>query len=40
MKNPLLHTYIEEEDRLLVEQAVNGDRIALDTLVRRHQATL
>ncbi|MEL6275823.1 MAG: sigma-70 family RNA polymerase sigma factor, partial [Bacteroidota bacterium] len=37
MKNPLLHTYIEEEDRLLVEQAVNGDRIALDTLVRRHQ---
>jgi len=37
VKNPLLHSYVEEEDRQLVESAVNGDRNALDALVRRHQ---
>jgi len=37
MKNPLLLDYSDAEDRELVQKAVDGDRQALDALIRRHQ---
>ena len=37
MKNPLSSKYSEEENRKLVAQALDGDRGALDQLIRLHQ---
>ncbi|MEM8585006.1 MAG: RNA polymerase sigma factor [Bacteroidota bacterium] len=37
MKNPLTGDYKEIEDVALVSQAVEGDRPALDALIKRHQ---
>ena len=37
MKNPLADSYTEADDLHLVTQALDGDRTALDALVRRHQ---
>ncbi|MEM6395150.1 MAG: RNA polymerase sigma factor [Bacteroidota bacterium] len=37
MKNPLTNSYQEIEDQILVARAIEGERNALDALVKRHQ---
>ena len=37
MKNPLTAAYTETDDRALVHRALDGDRTAMDQLIKRHQ---